>query len=146
MKKFLILLIITFAITLIPTIFIDFDTTNFIKPFLFPPKILFPIMWSILYILMTVSLYLSTKFDDELYPIYFVQLVVNALWSPLFFGLKWYLISFIWLVLLLILVLKMIKQMKYKNSISAHLQIPYVIWLIFAGYLNLAVVLLNWFD
>ena len=142
MKKFFILLIITFAITLIPTIFIDFST-NFIKPALFPPKILFPIVWTILYILMTISIYLSTKFDDDTYKIYFIQLIVNSLWSPLFFGLRLYLISFIWLVLLFVLVLRMIKEMKYKYSIASYLQIPYVIWLIFAGYLNLGVFLLN---
>ena len=142
MKKFLILLIITFAVTLIPTIFIDFDT-NFIKPILFPSKILFPIVWTILYILMTVSICLSTKYDDDTYKIYFIQLIVNALWSPLFFGFNLYLISFIWLILLLVLVLKMIKEMKYKNSIAGYLQIPYFIWLLFAGYLNLGVYLLN---
>ena len=143
MKKFFILLIITFAITLIPTIFIDFDTSEFVKPALFPPKIVFPIVWSILYVLMTVSIYITTKYDDELYKIYFEQLLVNALWSPLFFGLKWYLVAFLWLVLLLVLVLKMIKEMRYKSTFAAYLQIPYVIWLLFAGYLNLSVFILN---
>ena len=143
MKKFFVLLALTFAIPFIPTLFINFNTNSFIKPVLFPPKIVFPIVWSILYILMTISIYLSTNTDDDVYPIYFIQLIVNAIWSPLFFGLKLYLISFIWLVLLLILVLKMIKQMKEKSNIAYYLQIPYVIWLIFAGYLNLSVYLLN---
>ena len=142
MKKFFILLIITFAITLIPTIFISFNT-DFIKPVLFPPKVIFPIVWTTLYILMTISIYLSTKFDDDTYVIYFLQLIVNAIWSPLFFGFRWYLVSFIWLILLLVLVLKMVKQMKYKNTIASYLQIPYIIWILFAGYLNLGVYLLN---
>ena len=93
--------------------------------------------------LMTISIYLSTSTDDDLYPIYFIQLIVNAIWSPLFFGLKWYFIAFIWLVLLLVLVLKMVKQMEDKSMTAYYLQIPYVIWLLFAGYLNLSVFLLN---
>ena len=143
MKKFFILLIITFAITLIPTIFIDFDTSDFIKPVLFPPKIVFPIVWIIIYILLTISIYLSTKFDGDTYVIYFIQLIVNALWSPLFFGLNLYFIAFIWLLLLLGLVIKMTIQMRHRSTLSAYLQVPYIIWLIFAGYLNLAVYLLN---
>lgn len=143
MKKFLILLILTFAIALIPTIFLNFNTSNIIKPALFPPKIVFPVVWSILYLFMTISIYVTTKDDDDLYKIYFTQLLVNTLWSPLFFGLKWYLIAFIWLILLFVLVLKMIKQMKSKNILAYFLQIPYVIWIIFAGYLNLGVFLLN---
>ena len=143
MKKFFVLLALTFAIPFIPTLFINFDTSSFIKPVLFPPKIVFPIVWSILYLLMTISIYLSTSTDDDLYPIYFIQLIVNAIWSPLFFGLKWYFIAFIWLVLLLVLVLKMVKQMEDKSMTAYYLQIPYVIWLLFAGYLNLSVYLLN---
>lgn len=143
MKKFIVLLVITFAITLIPTIFLDFDTSKLIKPVLFPPKIVFPIVWSILYILMTISLCLSTKNDVDVYKDYFLQLIVNSLWSPLFFGLKWYLLSFIWLILLLILVIKMILKMKEKNTVAAYLQIPYVLWILFAGYLNLFVYFLN---
>ena len=143
MKKFFILLIITFAIALIPTIFIDFDTSNLIKPALFPPKILFPIVWSILYLLMTISLYLSTKNDNETYKIYFLQLIVNSIWSSLFFGLKWYFISFLWLILLLIFATIMVKKMKEKSILAYYLQIPYIVWIIFAGYLNLFVYILN---
>ncbi|MBE6161221.1 MAG: tryptophan-rich sensory protein [Firmicutes bacterium] len=143
MKKFFILLILTFTIVLIPTIFIDFDTSNLIKPALFPPKLLFPIVWSILYLLMSISVYLSTKNDNEIYIIYFIQLIVNSIWSPLFFGLKWYFLSFLWLLLLLILATIMVKKMKEKNMVAYYLQIPYIIWIIFAGYLNLFVYILN---
>ena len=143
MKRFFLLLIITFAIALIPTIFIDFNTSYLIKPALFPSNTVFPIVWSILYILMTISLYITSTDDNVIYKSYFIQLIVNALWSPLFFGLKWYLIAFIWLVLLFILVIRMMLEMKQKSNVAFYLQIPYVIWILFAGYLNLGVFLLN---
>jgi tryptophan-rich sensory protein len=143
MKKFLILLFITFAIALFPTVFIDFNTDYLIKPALFPPKIVFPITWSILYLLMTISVYLTSKNDDNILKIYFAQLIVNALWSPLFFGFKFYLIALFWLILLIILVAIMILKMLLNNKFAAYLQIPYFLWLLFATYLNLAVYLLN---
>lgn len=143
LKKFIFILILTFGITTIPTIFIDFNTSNLIKPLLFPPKILFPIVWSILYVLMSISLYLSTKKDNQVFLIYIIQLILNSLWSPLFFSLKAYLLSAIELIFLLIIVIIMIYQMKIKNKISFYFQIPYVIWLLFALYLNISILVLN---
>ena len=143
MKKFILLLFLTFAIALFPTLFIEFNTDYLIKPMFFPPDILFPIVWSVLYLLMTISLYLTTKKDDDLYKIYFAQLLVNALWSPLFFELKYYFIALLWLILLIVLVIVMIYKMMFKNKVAAYLQIPYLIWLLFATYLNLSIYLLN---
>ena len=143
MRRFIFLLFLTFAIALFPTLFIEFDTSSLIKTVLFPPDILFPIVWSILYLLMTISLFITTKKDDELYKIYFIQLFVNALWSPLFFGLKSYFVSLLWLILLIVLVVIMIYKMMFKNKVAAYLQIPYLIWLLFATYLNLSIYLLN---
>lgn len=143
MKKFLILLGITFAIAVVPTFFVNFNTSDLIKPMFFPKDIVFPIAWSILYLLMTISLYITTKKDNELYPIYFAQLIVNAIWTPLFFGFKLYLFSFLWIILLIVLVIMMTYKMFMKNKVSAYLQIPYILWLLFAMYLNLAIYLLN---
>ncbi len=143
MKKFLIILLLTFGITVLPTLFIDMDTSFLTKPALFPKEIVFPIVWSILYLLMTISVVLATKDDNKVYKIYFTQLIVNALWTVLFFGLKWYFISFIWIILLFILVCIMIYQMINKNKLAGILQIPYLIWLLFAMYLNLSIYLLN---
>ena len=143
MKKIIILLLLTFTIALLPTFFIDFNTKYLVKPMFFPPDILFPIAWSILYLLMAISLYLTTKKDNDLYKIYFIQLFVNALWSPLFFGFKFYFISLLWLILLIALVTVMIYKMFFKNKIAAYLQIPYFLWLLFAMYLNLSIYLLN---
>lgn len=143
MKKFIIILLITFGVTLVPTIFIDFDTSSLIKPALFPPKIIFPIMWTLLYILMSISLYLSTKYDNDIFKVYGIQLVLNSLWSPLFFSFKTYLFSTIELIVLIIFVSIMIYQMYSKNKVAGYLQIPYIIWLVFALYLNISIFILN---
>lgn len=143
MKKIIIILLLTFAIALTPIFFISFNTDYLVKPALFPPQILFPIIWSILYILMSVSLYLTTKYDRDLYKIYFVQLTLNTLWSPIFFGLKFYLISVFIIILLIISVIIMIYQMFFKNKYASYLQIPYLLWLLFALYLNISIYLLN---
>lgn len=143
MKKFIIILLITFGIALLPTIFINFDTDSLVKPLLFPPKILFSIVWTILYFLMSISLYLSSKYNKNLYRVYGIQLILNSLWSPLFFMFKTYLFSTIELLILIIFVAIMIKEMKLENKLSAYLQIPYFIWLLFALYLNVSIYILN---
>ncbi len=143
MKKFIIILLITFGIALLPTIFINFDTDSLVKPLLFPPKILFPIVWTILYFLMSISLYLSSKYNKNLYKVYGIQLILNSLWSPLFFMFKTYLFSTIELLILIIFVAIMIKEMKLENKLSAYLQILYFIWLLFALYLNVSIYILN---
>ena len=143
MKKFIVILLITFGVALLPTIFINFDTDSLVKPLLFPPKILFPIVWTILYFLMSISLYLSSKYNKEIYKIYGIQLILNSLWSPLFFMFKTYLFSTIELLILIVFVAIMIKEMKLENKLSAYLQIPYFIWLLFALYLNVSIYILN---
>lgn len=143
MKKFIIILLITFGIALLPTIFINFDTDSLVKPLLFPPKILFPIVWTILYFLMSISLYLSSKYNKTLNKVYGIQLILNSLWSPLFFMFKTYLFSTIELLILIIFVVIMIEEMKLENKLSAYLQIPYFIWLLFALYLNVSIYILN---
>lgn len=118
-----------------------------IKPPLTPPGILFPIVWTILFILMGVSLYIvtETKYTDltKVYRIYIIQLIVNSLWTLLFFGLNLRLLSFFWILLLIALVVIMIIRFYRINKTAAYLQIPYLLWLIFASYLNLSLYLLN---
>lgn len=143
MKKFIILLIVTFFIGVIPSILVGNDVTGLILPKFYPPKILFPIMWSILYLLMTISVYLATKNSDDAYKIYFIQLIVNAFWTVIFFGLKLRLLAFLWIIFLFILVIIMIKKFYKENKNAGLLQIPYIIWLLIAMYLNLSIYLLN---
>lgn len=118
--------------------FMNYQDLN--KPPLSPPGIIFPIVWTILYIIMGYSFY---KQDEQNKTIYYTQLVVNGLWSIFFFVFKWYLFSFIWIILLIILVIIMIKEFYKLNKLSGLINIPYLIWLIFAAYLSFGVYLLN---
>lgn len=143
-KSILIPVIIGGLVGLIISGAIDYNTLQ--KPFLSPPSILFPIMWTILYILMGVSygiLESKSLNDSKSKIIYYSQLFVNAMWSIFFFLLKWRLFSFIWILLLDVLVIVMILNFYKKNKISGLLQIPYLLWIIFASYLNLFIYLLN---
>lgn len=123
---------------------IDYETLK--QPFLAPPGWLFPVVWTILYILMGVSygiLKTNNLADNEVDFIYYLQLGVNALWSIFFFVLKWRLFSFIWILLLALLVISMIIIFYNKNKLAGLLQIPYILWIAFASYLNLSIYLLN---
>ena len=123
---------------------IDYNSLQ--KPFLAPPSILCPIVWTILYILMGVSygiLESKSLIEPKTKFIYYLQLFVNATWSIIFFTLKWRLFAFIWIILLDLLVIIMIIEFYKKNKIAGLIQIPYLLWVLFASYLNLAVYLLN---
>ncbi len=119
------------------------------SPKLAPPGILFPIVWTILYILMGISsviIYNSNTVKSEkgkALLLYGAQLAVNFFWSILFFNKKLFLASFLWLILLWILIIAMIIRFYKINKAAAWLQIPYLLWVTFAGYLNLAIYLLN---
>ena len=116
------------------------------KPLLNPPSIVFPIVWTILYILMGISytlLLTSGTNTKETKMAYFLQLFFNALWPILFFTLKWRLIALIWLIVLDILVLNMVIKFIKHNKLSGIIQIPYLLWVLFATYLNWAIYLLN---
>lgn len=116
------------------------------KPPLAPPPILFPIVWSALYILMGVSYsLLETRglTDDGTRLIYYTQLFFNLVWPFAFFTLGWRLFSLIWLVILDLLVVAMVIRFTRAYKPAGLLQIPYLIWVIFATYLNLGFWLLN---
>lgn len=119
------------------------------KPPLSPPAVVFPIVWTLLYTLMGISSYLIwTKADNsdagaKAKNLYFYQLTVNFLWSVFFFNFQWYFFSFLWILLLWGLVLAMIKAFSGISKTAAYINIPYLIWLTFAAYLNLGVWWLN---
>ena len=132
------------AVGLIISKFIDYDSLA--KPFLSPPAFLFPIIWTILYILMGISygiLKNNSLTNSSIDFIYYSQLIINALWSIFFFVLKWRLFSFIWIIILTVFIIVMIIQFFKKNKLAGGLQIPYLIWTLFASYLNLGTYLLN---
>lgn len=148
-KKLIFFIVVTFVIGGLFSIFTNQSSfyASLEKPALSPPGILFPIVWSILYILMAISLYIVSESDsvdtDDSYVIYIAQLVVNSLWTLLFFGLGLQLFSFLWIILLIVLVVIMIIRFYHINKVAGLLQIPYLIWLVFAAYLNLAIYILN---
>lgn len=122
------------------------DYSTLIKPTLAPPSIVFPIVWTILYILMGVS-YGILK-DKELVnkcinQIYISQLIVNLLWPIFFFVFKWRLFAFLWIMLLAILISIMISKFYLKDKNAGLIQLPYLLWTLFATYLNCSIYLLN---
>ena len=132
------------AVGLLTSGSMDFDMLK--KPPLSPPAILFPIVWTILYVLMGVSYGLikdrsTPDSTDSL--VYYLQLVVNLLWPVAFFVLKWRLFAFFWLLLLDVLVVIMALRFCRKDKTAGRLQIPYTIWVLFATYLNFGVWILN---
>ncbi len=119
------------------------------RPAIAPPAILFPIVWTVLYVLMGVGsgiVYNADATESEksqalLY--YGLQLAVNFFWSILFFNQRAFLLSFLWLILLWVLIIVMIVSFAKVSKTAAWLQAPYLLWVTFAGYLNLAIYLLN---
>lgn len=117
-----------------------------IKPVFSPPGILFPIVWTILYILMGVSYGIlkdKSLTDSEIDTIYYLQLFFNFTWSFIFFTFNLRLLAYIWIIILAVLITIMIYRFYNKNKIAGLLQIPYLIWVIFASVLNLSIYLLN---
>ena len=120
---------------------------DIIKPSFTPPGIVFPIAWTILYIQMGISAYLIEKTNDigknKALTIYYIQLILNASWTIFFFRLKYFLFSTILILIILILTIYMVKEFYKINKTAAYLNIPYILWLIFAMILSYNVYLLN---
>lgn len=119
------------------------------KPPLSPPAILFPIVWTLLYVLMGIASYLIFKADasgtdkEKALRTYGVSLIFNFLWPIFFFRYELYLFSFLWILLLWGIILITILLYNQINKTAAHLMIPYLLWVTFAAYLNLGIYLLN---
>lgn len=125
----------------------SFELLN--KPSLSPPAYVFPIAWSILYSLMGVGAVLvyrqSTNSIYRSYGLMFnvIQLILNFFWSIIFFNYKNYELALIWLVMLWLCVLAMLVYYRKVNKLSFFLNVPYIVWLTFAGYLNYFILLNN---
>lgn len=119
------------------------------KPPLSPPGWLFPVVWTILYTLMGIASYLvltSEAPKEEVgraINVYLYQLLVNFLWSTWFFNLQWYFFAFFWLVLLWGMILITLVRFYRISTPAGYLMVPYLLWVTFAGYLNLGIALLN---
>ena len=127
-KSILIPVIVGGVVGLIVSQFMDYNSLQ--KPFLAPPSIVFPIVWTILYITMGISygiLKSKNLTDKEIDWVYYWQLAINALWSIIFFVFKWRFFAFIWIILLAIAVVMMIVKFYSKDKIAGLLQIPYLL-------------------
>ena len=119
------------------------------KPPLSPPGWLFPVVWTLLYILMGIASYLVyVSGEDALEKksalgVYAVQLAFNFLWSIWFFNLRLYAFSFVWLLALLALIAATAVRFYRIAHVAGYLLIPYILWVCFAGYLNFGIAVLN---
>lgn len=143
-KSILIPVVIGFIIGLITNSSIDYAIIN--RPKISPPGWIFPVVWTILYILMGISYGLlieNKKNDLKTKSIYIAQLFLNYSWSIIFFTLKLRFLAIIWIILLVISIIIMIAIFFKRNKISGILQIPYLLWCLFATYLTISIYLLN---
>lgn len=119
-----------------------------LQPPLSPPAIIFPIVWGILYALMgisaaRISMSPKTRLRSKGLNLFIAQLIINFFWSLIFFNAQAFGFAFIWLLLLWVLVLWMILTFRKVDPLAALLQVPYLLWLTFAAYLNLGVWYMN---
>ena len=125
------------------------DYGAMVKPPLSPPGWVFPIAWSILYLLMGYASYRILESDASKEEIkkalflYGIQLLANFIWPLLFFGGGWFLLSFFWLILLWVLIYLTIRAFSKIDETAGNLLIPYILWVTFAAYLNFGIYLLN---
>ena len=119
-------------------------------PPLSPPAILFPIVWTALYALMGLSSALvyknlarDGKSGRQGLAFYALSLVFNFFWSIIFFGVRAFLFAFFWLIVMLVLIVLTIVKYRRVSPVAAYLQVPYLLWTAFAGYLNIGIWLLN---
>ena len=120
-----------------------------VKPPLVPPTWVFPVVWSILYVLMGIASYIVYQSDapqDEIkkaLAVYAAQLVVNFFWSIIFFNFRAFLFAFYWLLLLWVLIIATTILFWQIKRAAGILLLPYLVWVTFAGYLTYAIFLLN---
>lgn len=133
-----------FTIAAIPTWYADLN-----KPFFAPPNWIFGLVWTLLYFLMGVSFYLILKKGWKKKVVktagmfFLAQLVLNFLWSPIFFGLKSPLLGLITIVAMWILIIVTMKKFYPLSKLAFYLLIPYLLWVSFATVLNAAILILN---
>ena len=120
---------------------------NLQRPALSPPSWVFPVVWTILFILMGIASYIvymsNSDIKEKALKVYAIQLAVNFIWPLIFFNGQKYFLTFVWLLFLIVLIMETILLFKEVNKKAAILLIPYLLWTIFAGYLNISIYLLN---
>ena len=146
--------ILFFTITFTASLIGGFATINFKepwysilnKPIFNPPDWIFAPVWTSLYFMMTISVWIfwhSKNRDIKTIYIYFIHLIFNTTWSVVFFVFHKLILALIILIFLIVLIIILILRFKRVTKISAYLMIPYLLWCCFALMLNLSLILLN---
>lgn len=146
-KPLLFFVLYTYILAGLGTLLGQANTDGLVKPPLTPPDWLFPVVWTLLYTAMAVAAYLVSISNDidrgRPLRLYLLQVIVNVLWPFFFFRLEWRLFAFLWLLLLLALVLLTARGFRPISKTAFRLLLPYIVWLVFAGYLNIGFYILN---
>ena len=143
MINFLFYTLLPLVVGIISSILTDMSLyEGVIKPILTPPSIVFPIVWTILYLLLGYSSYLVRNNKKDL-QLFYINLAINAIWSLVFFNLQNYLQGFVLILLMIVLQVIILFRFRKESDLAFKLNIPYLIWLIYAAYLSLGVYLLN---
>jgi len=140
------IIFVPLLVGIIASLLTDFGLYKEINlPSVAPPAILFPIVWSILYLLIGISYFLLSKESSEKENVilFYSQLIINFIWVICFFNFRLFILCFILIVILDFIVLYMILTYYRYKKISAYLLIPYFIWIAFATYLNWVIILIN---
>ncbi len=151
-KKYIIGIAIPLAVGGLSALFTQsamqkFNSLN--QPPLAPPSWLFPVVWTVLFVLMGIASALVYMADvpreqkKSALTLYGVQLAMNFLWSIVFFNFGAYLFAFVWLLALLAVIIAAAVKFRSISKPAAWMLIPYILWVCFAGYLNFAIYLLN---
>ena len=122
------------------------DYNYLVNPPLSPPSYLFPIVWNILYLLIGISYYIYRKNNNDnllTIKLYYIQLILNYLWSIIFFTIKLRTLAVIWIIVLAITIIYLMIIFYKEERTSFYLLIPYILWVLFATYLNIGIVILN---
>lgn len=152
LKRLLICLVIPIGLGILSSLISGnmggvYPTLN--RPPLSPPAWIFPVVWSILYILMGISAYIVSdtrgmhSSKEQAMKIYYAQLIINVLWPIIIFRFRQFTIAAIMLGALIVAVIATIIKFKKINNTAALLLVPYLIWILFALYLNIGVAVLN---
>lgn len=117
------------------------------KSSLTPPGFIFSLVWTLLYALLAVIAWILSNHNKvsskKVTVLFALQMLMNWAWTPLFFGLHWFMLSAVWLVSLTCLNVILIIEAKKTHKTIAWLLIPYLFWLVFASYLNVVIALMN---
>ena len=148
--SFILLLIFTYSASFIGgMVTISFKEpwySQLVKSNYNPPDWVFAPVWTILYLMMTIAIWLywhSRNRDINTIYIYFIHIVFNTTWSIIFFGLHQILLALVILMILIILIIILILRFKYVNKVSSYLMIPYLLWCCYALFLNFNLYILN---